>query len=356
VYYGSIDATPLFVMLVGELHRWGLGDDAVRSLLPAVDRALAWIDEYGDLDGDGYVEYRRQNEHGLLNQGWKDSFDSIRFADGRLGEPPIALCEVQGYVYAALIARARIARADGEDQRASGLEARARGLRERFNRDFWLPDRGWIALALDCEKRPVDALTSNIGHCLWTGILYDELAVEVAARLVAPDMFSGWGIRTLSSRSTGYNPASYHNGSVWPHDNAICAAGLARYGMHDAAEQVLTGVVDAAASFDDRLPELFTGLAPDDTPFPVRYPTSCSPQAWAAAAPLMMLRTVLGLEPDVPGGVLQVRPAVPAWMGRVRLAGVPLGDGRLSLEAHTDTVRILEVPPGLTVTDGSPGS
>ncbi|MFI5045998.1 MAG: glycogen debranching N-terminal domain-containing protein [Acidimicrobiia bacterium] len=348
-YYGSVDATPLFVMLLGELHRWGLAADDLRALVPAADRALAWIDDFGDRDGDGYVEYLRLTPGGLANQGWKDSFDAIRFADGNLAEAPVALCEVQGYVYAAFLARADIAEADGDVDRAVELRARAASLKERFNHDFWLDDHGWFALGLDARKRPIDALTSNIGHCLWTGIVDDDKVEQVARRLTAPEMYSGWGIRTLASSMTGYNPVSYHNGSVWPHDSTIVAAGLARSGRHDELQLVAEGLVAAAPTFSYRLPELFAGLGRDEIPFPVRYPTSCSPQAWAAASPLLLLRALVGLEPDVPHGVVRLRARCPEWLGRMRVDGVALGTGRLSFEVHDAEVVVHEVPDGVTV-------
>ncbi|MET0895928.1 MAG: glycogen debranching N-terminal domain-containing protein [Acidimicrobiia bacterium] len=351
VYYGSVDATPLFVMLLGELHRWGCRPEAVRALLPAADRALAWITEFGDRDGDGYVEYQQLNEQGLANQGWKDSFDSIRFIDGRLADPPIALAEVQGYVYAAFLARAAMADDDGDAARAHDLRSRAVDLKERFNRDFWMADRGWFALGLDARKQPIDALTSNIGHCLWTGIVEDEKIQLVTEKLMSSEMFNGWGLRTLASSMVGYNPLSYHNGSVWPHDSAIGAAGLSRAGHHDAAHSVLAGLVDAAVSFSDRMPELFAGIGRDELPFPVRYPTSCSPQAWSAASPLLLLRAVVGLDPDVPRGLIHVTPHCPPWLGTIRLEGVPLGSGRLSIEVHGDECRVLESPEGLTVVE-----
>jgi glycogen debranching enzyme len=348
-YYGSVDATPLFVMLLGELHRWGLSIEELRPLLPAADRALTWIDEFGDRDGDGYVEYLRMTPNGLANQGWKDSFDAIRFVDGNLAEPPVALCEVQGYVYSAFLARAAIADSDGDVEHAVALRARGASLKERFNRDFWLEDRGWFALGLDAHKRPIDALTSNIGHCLWTGIVDDDKVEQVAAHLSSREMSSGWGIRTLASSMTGYNPVSYHNGSVWPHDSTIAAAGLARTGRHDELRTVAEGLVAAAPSFSYRLPELFAGLGRDETPFPVRYPTSCSPQAWAASSPLLLLRALLGLEPDLPNGIVRVHPRTADWLGRVRINGIALGTGRLSFEVRDGAVIVNEAPDGVTV-------
>jgi glycogen debranching enzyme len=352
IYYGSVDATPLFVMLLGELRRWRDDPDDVDALLPAADRALRWIDEFGDRDGDGYVEYLRTSDRGLRNQGWKDSHDAIRFADGRLADPPIALCEVQGYVYAALVTRARIAAEHGQLDVAATLDARASELKRRFNEDFWVDRHDWLAMGLDRDKQPIDALASNMGHCLWTGILDDDKAAIVAARLASDEMFSGWGVRTLATTMTGHNPLSYHNGSVWPHDNALCAAGLVRYGMTEPAHRVMRGILGAAAYFGNRLPELFAGFTADEVPFPVRYPTSCSPQAWAAATPLLFLRTMLGLEPDVRYKQLRLAPAVPEWVGRLTLERLPLMGGRLTIEVEEDTCTVADVPEGLDVVIG----
>jgi glycogen debranching enzyme len=349
VYYGSVDATPLFVMLLGELRRWGDKREAVDALVPAADRALLWIDEFGDRDDDGYVEYLRTSDRGLRNQGWKDSHDAVRFADGRLAEPPIALCEVQGYAYAALLARAHIATEQDDDAYAERLRTRAAALKQRFNRDFWLDEHGWLAMGLDREKRPIDALTSNMGHCLWTGILDEDKAAIVAQRLLSPEMFSGWGIRTLATSMVGYNPLSYHNGSVWPHDNAICVAGLVRYGLVEEAQRVMRGIVASAAYFEHRLPELFAGLTTEEVAFPVRYPTSCSPQAWAAASPLLFLRSMLRFDPDVRHAQLHLAPVVPEWIGRLTLRRVPLMGGLLSIDAGDGDCDVLEAPPGLTV-------
>jgi glycogen debranching enzyme len=350
IYYGSVDATPLFVMLLGELRRWGNRRDEVDELLPAADLALAWIDQFGDRDGDGYVEYERTSDRGLLNQGWKDSHDSTRFADGRLATPPVALCEVQGYTYAALLARAHFARDAGDADHAARLTARASDLKARFNRDFWLDEQGWLAMGLDHDKRPLDALTSNMGHCLWTGILDEEKAERVGELLVSDAMFSGWGVRTLASNMVGYNPISYHNGSVWPHDTAICAAGLMRYGLVDPAHRIIKGLVDGAASFGNRLPELFAGIARErEFPFPVSYPTSCSPQAWAAASPLLMLRALLHFDPELRHQRLHLAPDIPEWMGRLTLSRVPVMGGHLSIEVEGDKCEVLESPPGLEI-------
>ena len=351
IYYGSVDATPLFVMLVGELSRWGNRREEVDALLPAADAALRWITDYGDKDRDGYVEYQRTTDHGLQNQGWKDSGDSMRFRDGSFAATPIALCEVQGYVYAALVGRGHCATEAGDHNLAASLKERASELKRRFNEDFWIDteDGGYFAMGLDRDKRPIDGVGSNQGHCLWTGIVDEEKAPHVARCLMSPAMFSGWGIRTLASDNGGYNPISYHCGSVWPHDNALCAAGLMRYGLVDAAHRVMRGMVEAAPWFGDLLPELFAGVPRGGFGFPVSYPTSCSPQAWAAASPLLFLRTLLRFEPDIRRSLLHLAPAVPAWIGTLGLERVPITGGHLGIEVEGETVRVREVPPGLQI-------
>jgi len=343
VYYGSVDATPLFVILLGELRRWGLAAEVVDRLLPHADRALDWITGYGDRDGDGYVEYARLSEHGLLNQGWKDSFDGIPYADGRLAEPPIALCEVQGYVYAAYLARSYFAQEVGDDETAAHWRHRARALKTAFNRDFWLPDRGYFALALDAEKRPVDALASNMGHCLWSGIVDLDKAPQVAARLLSQEMFSGWGVRTLGTSMASYNPLSYHCGSVWPHDNAIIAAGLMRYGFVREAHQVIRGILAAGWATGSRLPELFSGLDRSEVPVPVPYPASCSPQAWAASTPLQFVRTMLRFDPWIPHGRIWVDPALPDEIKRLKVSRIPMGGERLDVHVDGDVVTLSEL-------------
>ncbi len=335
VYYGTADATPLFVMLLGELQRWGSDAASVAELLPHADRALEWIDRYGDADGDGFVEYRRKTPSGLQNQGWKDSWDGVNFADGRMAEAPIALAEVQAYCYAAYRARAHFAANDGDHAGRRRWLDRAAELKRRFNEAFWLPERGWYATGLDKDKRPIDALTSNIGHCLWTGIVDDDKAESVAEHLLSPAMFTGWGVRTLASSMTAYNPVSYHNGSVWPHDNALCIAGLMRYGFVEHAQRVIVGLLSAAEHFEHRLPELFCGFGTDEFPAPVPYPTSCSPQAWAAAAPLSILRSLLRFDPELPVHQLHCAPAVPSRYLPMSVTGLHVAGVDVDVELGT---------------------
>ena len=295
-YYGSVDATPLFLVLLWEAYQWTADLEMLRSLLPSAEAALRWIDEYGDLDGDGFVEYRRRTPRGLRNQGWKDSGDSISFADGTLAEGAIALCEVQGYVHDAKCKMARVYRVLGDAARADQLDREAESLKQRFDEAFWMPQEGYYAVALDGRKRQVDSITSNPGHCLWSGIVPEEKAGLVVERLLSPDMFSGWGIRTMSTEMVRYNPGSYHNGSVWPHDNSIIAAGLAQYGFFREANQVATALTEAAVAFPSyRLPELFAGYPRREHSFPVSYPAANSPQAWASGAVIHLLETILGV-------------------------------------------------------------
>jgi glycogen debranching enzyme len=354
VYYGSIDSTPLFVMLLAELRRWGVDRAEVEALLPHADRALEWIDRFGDADGDGFVEYERATGQGLVNQGWKDSSDGITYADGRVAHAPIALPEVQGYVYAAYHARALLAEDGGDGGGARNWRDRAARLKQAFGERFWLPERGWYALGLDGAGQPIDALASNMGHCLWTGIVDAGKAPRVAELLLGPQMWTGWGIRTLASGMGAYNPVSYHNGSVWPHDNAIAAAGLMRYGLGGHAERVASGVLDAAAEFGGQLPELMCGFGRGGDypayPAPVPYPTSCQPQAWAAAAPFSLLWTLLGAQLCVPHGRLRLAPSIPAGLGDVRLDGVRIGQARVRIEVRKGRVSAEGLPGGLALT------
>jgi glycogen debranching enzyme len=332
-YYGTADATQLYLVLLDEYERWSGDTDLVRELEPNARAALEWIDRYGDLDGDGYVEYQTRNPRtGLVNQCWKDSWNSMRFADGRIAEGPIATCEIQGYGYDAKRRAARLAREVWlDDELAERLEAEADVLRHRFHEDFWLPDRAFFALALDGEKRPVDSLTSNIGHLLWSGIVRPEYAEAVVEHLMGEALYSGWGVRTMAVGDAGYNPIEYHNGTVWPHDTSLIAAGLRRYGYRAEAARLASGIVEASAYFDYRLPEVFAGFPAAHTHAPVEYPTASSPQAWAAAAPLLALTTVLGLEPGAGGP--SPDPHLPAEFGSVVLRGVRGRWGRADVAA-----------------------
>ncbi len=327
-YFGTADATPLFLVLLDEYERWTGDTELVRELEPNARQALQWMDEHGDRDGDGYVEYERRNtETGLENQCWKDSWDSIRFADGSIAKGPIATCEIQGYVYDAKVRCARLAREFWNDpQLADRLERDAEALKERFNRDFWVAKRECYAEALDGEKRPVDSITSNIGHLLWSGIIDDDKADAVARHLVGDALFSGWGIRTMAEGEGGYNPIRYHNGTVWPHDNSLIAHGLARYGYREEATRVSFAILEAATYFRYRLPEVFAGYRRTRTSFPVEYPTASSPQAWATGTPLLLLRVLLGLEPD--GDELLVHPRLPERISRIELRDIPGRWGR----------------------------
>ena len=297
-YYGSVDATPLFLILLWETYQWTGDRKMLDRFLQPAEESLQWIKNWGDLDGDGFIEYQRRSAKGLKNQGWKDSKDSVAFARGPLAEGPIALAEVQGYVYDAKMKMADIYRILKNPGKAQRLEVEAKKLRTQFNQAFWMPDKGYYAIALDGQKRQVDSISSNPGHCLWSGIADADKAAKVAQRLMAPDMFSGWGIRTLSTEMSRYNPLSYHNGSVWPHDNSIIAAGLHRYGFVKEANEVIFSLLDAAADFPfQRLPELFSGFSRRERSFPVPDPNANSPQAWASGAVIYFLETLLGVTP-----------------------------------------------------------
>jgi glycogen debranching enzyme len=319
-YYGTHDATALFLILLDEYHRWTADDAVVRELEPNARAALAWIEGPADLDGDGYLEYqkRSQSDWALDNHCWKDSDESILFADGRRAEPPIATCEIQGYAYDARRRLARLARGVWRDSElADRLDRDAAELKERFNRDFWSRERRHFVLALDGEKRQVDAATSNIGHLLWSGIVDDRRAAATVRRLLRPDLFSGWGVRTMSTDDAGYNPLRYHTGTVWPHDTAIVAEGMRRYGFRDEATRLAEALLDAAAAFGHQLPEVFAGFERDRSGTPIEYPGALKPQAWAAGAPLLALRTLLGL--DAENGRPRTRPHLPPTVGKLRL-------------------------------------
>jgi glycogen debranching enzyme len=328
-YYGCADATPLYVVLLDEYERW-TGDRAiVRELEVEARAALNWIDEYADLQGTGYIWYQRRNEKtGLENQCWKDSWDSISYRDGRLPGFPRATCELQGYAYDAKIRGARLARLVWRDRElAERLEREAADLKRRFNRDFWVADGEYFALALDPDGRQVDALASNNGHLLWSGIVDKSKAKAVARKLLGPRLFSGWGVRTLAEGEGRYNPIGYHVGTVWPFDNSFIAWGLRRYGFKEEAAEIAAGILDAAEFFDGRLPEAFGGYERSLTKYPVQYPTACSPQAWSTGTPLLLLRTMLGLEPH--GEHLVVDPALPSNIGHLEVLDIPGRWGRI---------------------------
>jgi glycogen debranching enzyme len=349
-YYGTVDATPLFVVLLERAWRWGLAPAVVEALLPHAERALAWMVTDGDPDGDGFLEYRAVGERRLANQGWKDSGDAIFFATGELAEPPIALCEVQGYAYQAALAGAALLEAF---DRPGAAQWRAWGaqLRARFRESFWV-GRGASAfptMALDGRKVPVDTVASNMGHLPGTGILDPAESALVAARLAQPDMDCGWGLRTVSSSSLRFNPLSYHGGSVWPHDSAIAVDGLATAGADSTATSILRGLVAAGQRFEYRMPELFGGEQRGRGTQPLPYPSACRPQAWAAGSALLLLRAVLGIEPDVPAGVLRIRPMRPAPFAHLGIEGMSVAGGRLSLLVEGGVTTVTEAPAGLDV-------
>jgi len=343
-YYGSVDATPLFVLLAGlYVERTG-DDDTLAELWPAIEAALAWIDGAGDPDRDGFVEYRRATERGLANQGWKDSYDAIFHADGRLAEGYIALAEVQGYVFAGKRLAARCAKRMGLWERARQLEAEATRLAERFESAFWCDELSTYALALDGAKQPCRVRTSNAGQLLFTGIVREDRAQRVAAGLMQPNFFTGWGIRTVAHGEARYNPMSYHDGSIWPHDNALIALGLARYGFKHSVEQVFKALFDAATYMDlRRLPELFCGFRREKGRGPTLYPVACAPQAWASATPFTLLEAALGLEFDADHGEIRLRnPRLPAFLNEVVLRDLQLGasSADLRLRRHDDEVSL----------------
>jgi glycogen debranching enzyme len=332
-YYGSADSTPLFLIVLDEYERWTGDQQTVVELEGAARAALAWLEGYGDPDGDGFIEYMTRNpESGLTVQCWKDSGNSIVYPDGTLAPLPHATCEIQGYAYDARRRVARLARECWHDDAlADRLDGEADALRKRFQESFWLADEGFYALARDGRGRPVPTLTSNIGHLLWSGIVPDEHVDQVVSHLMSDAMFSGWGVRTMASGQRAYNPMEYHNGTVWPHDNSLIAMGLTRYGRHEEAARLAQAMLEAASYFQYRLPEVFLGASRKITGVPVAYPTACSPQAWASGTPLLLLRTMLGLEPGPDG--LEVDAHVPMRCGHLALAGIPGRWGRANAMA-----------------------
>jgi glycogen debranching enzyme len=335
-YYGSVDSTPLFVLLAG-LYFERTGDtETVVQLWPSIESALHWVDNFGDCDRDGFVEYERAGPQGLLNQGWKDSQDAVFHADGSPAKGPIALCEVQGYVFAAKRAIAHYARRTGQEGCADKLEIEARRLAERFEAAFWCPDLKTYALALDSEKKPCRVRTSNAGQVLLSGIASPERAAQVAEGLLGPQFFSGWGIRTVASGQPRYNPMSYHNGSIWPHDNSLIAFGLARYNQKAAVERLFTALFNTASYMEfRRLPELFCGLQRARGRGPTLYPVACSTQAWASATPFALLAASLGLEFDPQAGEIRMRnPHLPAFLDEVVLRKLRLGEASLDIKVR----------------------
>jgi glycogen debranching enzyme len=334
-YYGSVDATPLWLILLGATFDWTGDRELVDRFWPNALAALRWIDEYGT-GPDGFVTYERRTPQGLVNQGWKDSGDSIRDREGRTVDAPIALAEVQGYVFDAKRRMARLARMRGEDDLAARLEAEADALRARFEAAFWLPRERYYAMAIGRDGHVADAISSNPGQCLWSELISPERAADVAARLRGPDLDSGWGVRTLASGQPGYNPLGYHTGSVWPHDTGLIVAGLKKYGFHDDASRFAGSIFEAAQHFDDfRLPELFCGFERSRISVPVPYPVACSPQAWAAGAPLLFLRSMLGLRAIADRRELElVQPHLPTWLGKVTISNLRVGDASVDLLFH----------------------
>ncbi len=333
-YYGSVDSTPLWLVLLSETYNWTNDEALVRELLPNAYRALDWIDKYGDLDGDGFVEFLRRSQRGLANQGWKDSWDANIHRDGRIAEPPIALAEVQGYVYDAKYRMALLLRRFGNNERADQLRRESTELARRFEKSFWMPERGFYAMGLDAKKQPIEVISSNPGHLLWSRIITRERARAISQRLMQEDMFSGWGWRTMSQQEQVFNPLSYHRGSVWPHDNSLIAHGMSLNEFREPALRLLTSLFQAALEFRDyRLPELFCGIQRRPHDEPVHYPVSCSPQAWASGAMFLFLSSVLGIRPSAHRKELFiVDPHLPEWLSHLHIRNLKIGNSRVGLE------------------------
>jgi glycogen debranching enzyme len=336
-YYGTIDATPLFITLLSEAWRWTGDRQLLERYLPHARRACEWIDAYGDHDGDGFMDYWRQVPHGLKNQGWKDAHNALVYPDGRQVPNPIAMVEFQGYVYDAKLRLAELEELAGYPERAERLRAEAKDLRERFHEKFWLPQENFFAFALGPDRQPVATTASNPGHCLWSGIVYPELAEKVVQRLLQDDMFSGWGVRTVSGLNPAFNPLDYQLGAVWPHDNAIIAHGCKRYGFGDAANRIARAIFDTASVFQGhRLPELFGGFHRGRHSLPVLYTQANIPQAWAAGSVFQFLQAMLGLEPDAPNGTLYLDPTLPDWLPSLQIDNMEVGDARVDLTVRRD--------------------
>jgi glycogen debranching enzyme len=343
-YYGSVDATPLFIVLAGAYYERTGDREFLTHLWPHIELALEWIDQFGDVDGDGFVEYARRSSRGLIQQGWKDSNDSVFHADGTLAESPIALCEVQGYVYAAKLAAARLSSVLDNGGKCAALQAEAEKLRQEFEEAFWCDDLSTYALALDGHKQPCRVRTSNAGHCLYTGIARLDRGRRVAETLLSPDFFSGWGVRTVAAGQARYNPLSYHNGSIWPHDNSLIASGVAKYECKELAGRILLGLLDASRWADiHRLPELFCGLDRRAGEGPTLYPVACSPQAWAAGAAFLLIQACLGVSiRGVSNRIVFDRPYLPEGIPLLWIKGLRCGYASvdLSLERQNDAVRV----------------
>jgi len=354
-YYGSIDASPLFLILLCQYTFWTGNLSKARKWWPKALKTLAWIDQYGDLDGDGYLEYYKESPKGLVNQGWKDSWDSVFHRDGRLAEAPTALVEVQGYTYAAKMGMARLAELFSEFNLARRLREEAERLKEKFHRDFWMEEENFFGIALDKKKELCRIITSNPGHCLWSGLVEDKKAGAVAERLFCEDMFSGWGIRTVSEQEIRFNPMSYHNGSVWPHDNALILSGLKRYGLSEYVDRLATALADTSVFFPEhRLPELFCGFRRTYHHGPTLYPTSCSPQAWSSGVVFEAVRTLIGLEGDALNNrVYFVQPQLPEWLDWIEITNLEVSGKRLDFHVvrgpYTTSVEILNKSSNLEV-------
>src|SRR5918999_3956560 len=345
-YYGTVDATAVYLILLSEVWRWTDDGALVHDFRASAMQALDWIATRGDLDGDGFVEYQKRSRRGLDNQSWKDSHDSQRFADGRIADPPIAPCEVQGYVYDAKRRMAELAREVWRDRElADRLVREAEELKRKFNEVFWHEGRGgYYALALDGEGKPVDSLCSNIGHLLWSGIVPPTRVDAIVDQLMSDVLWSGWGVRTMSTDDRGYNPLAYHNGTVWPHDNSLIAWGLARYGRWPEAQRIIRQMVGAGRHFEYQLPEVFAGMARAETRFPIAYPTAARPQAWAAGTPVLLLQLLLGLQPDRRQSTLETvaPPELPAWAGSLRLSGVRAFERPWEIRLEEGSVRVIQ--------------
>jgi glycogen debranching enzyme len=333
-YYGSVDATPLWLILLSETFNWTADEQLVKDLLPNAYRALEWIDSCGDLDGDGFIEYLRRAPKGLANQGWKDSWDAIMHHDGEIAKTPVALCEVQGYVYEAKYRMASLMRSFGDIKTADRLKRESAEMAKRFEKAFWMPKLGFYAMALDREKRQTKVISSNPGHLLFTRMLAQDRAKAITQRFMRDDMFTGWGWRTMSRDERVFNPLSYHRGSIWPHDNSLIAHGMALYGFRDEVKEIFTSLYQAALNFRDyRLPELFCGVQRHEYDEPVHYPVSCSPQAWASGSFFLLLTSLLGIRPSASRKELNiVNPVIPDWLSFLRIRNLRIGDSRVSLD------------------------